>query len=331
MTYRTLGADGPLVRSVGLGAMSFGGMYGVATEEGSFAAMAKALELGVTHWDVANIYGGKGLCETIIGRFLADNPQARAKITLATKSAIVPGPPRQINNDPSYMRGELEASLARLGTDRVELYYIHRREPGTAIEPVIEAMGRWVEEGLIGGIGLSECAPSTLERAASIFPIRAVQSEYSLWTRLPELGLIDLCGRLGTAFVAFSSLGRGVFGDRPLDPATFAAGDFRKANPRFSHENFPRNEAKIAAFRVLADEMGLAAPVLANAWALAKAPHIHVIPGTRSPVHLMQNAEAAEVTLSAEQIVAIETVLPAGFAHGARYSFEQALGVEDYC
>ncbi len=331
MEHRTLGADGPLVLSVGLGAMSFGGMYGATNEETSRATMDKALEVGVTHWDVANIYGGDGLCEAIIGRYFADHPQARGRIALATKGAIVAGPPRQIDNDPGYLRGELEKSLERLNTDHVELYYIHRRNPETPIEPTIEAMGRWVEEGMIGGIGLSECGPYTLERAASVFPIRAVQSEYSLWTRLPELGMIDLCGRLGTAFVAFSSLGRGVFGDTPLVPEQFAASDFRRANPRFSAENFPRNEEKIAAFRVLAAEIGLPAPVLANAWVLARAPHIHVIPGTRSPVHLEQNAEAAAITLTAEQIAAVETILPAGFAHGARYAPNQTMGVEDYC
>lgn len=331
MEHRTLGADGPLVLSVGLGAMSFGGMYGATTEEKSRATMDKALEMGVTHWDVANIYGGEGVCESIIGRYFVDHPAARTRIALATKGAIIPGPPRQISNEPDYLRGELEKSLERLNTDRVELYYIHRRNPETPIETIIEAMGRWVEEGLIGGIGLSECAPSTLERAASVFPIRAVQSEYSLWTRLPELGMIDLCRRLGTAFVAFSSLGRGVFGDEPLVPEQFHKGDFRAANPRFSRENYPRNEERIAAFRVLASEMGLPAPVLANAWALAHAPHIHVIPGTRSPVHLEQNAEAAAVTLTTEQIAAIETILPAGFAHGARYAPAQTVGIEDYC
>ena len=331
MEHRTLGADGPLVMSVGLGAMSFGGMYGETTEEMSRATMQKALEIGVNHWDVANIYGGDGLCEAIIGRFLRDHPEARQKIALATKSAIVPGPPRAINNDPDYMRGELEKSLERLNSDHVELYYIHRRDAGTPVETIIEAMGRWVEEGLIGGIGLSECAPSTLERAASVFPIRAVQSEYSLWTRQPELGLIDLCARLGTAFVAFSSLGRGMFGDTPLVPSQFAKGDFRASNPRFDHDNFPRNEEKVAAFRVLAGEMGLSTATLANAWALAKAPHIHVIPGTRSAVHLQQNAQAAGVSLSAEQIATIEAILPAGFAHGARYAPQQSVGVEDYC
>ncbi|RLQ88989.1 aldo/keto reductase [Notoacmeibacter ruber] len=331
MEHRTLGADGPLVLSVGLGAMSFGGMYGKTTEEASRATMAKALESGVNHWDVANIYGGDGLCEEIIGRFLQDHPGARQKIALATKSAIISGPPRRISNDPDYMRGELEKSLTRLNTDHVDLYYIHRRDPETPIETIVEAMGRWTEEGLIGGIGLSECAPSTLERAASVFPIRAVQSEYSLWSRQPELGLIDLCARLGTAFVAFSSLGRGMFGDAPLRPETFSASDFRAANPRFSPDNFPRNEQKIAAFRVLADEMGLPAPVLANAWVLARAPHIHVIPGTRSTTHLQQNAEAAAVTLTHEQMAAIEAILPAGFAHGARYAPAQTAGVEDYC
>ncbi|MCP1199274.1 aldo/keto reductase [Notoacmeibacter sp. MSK16QG-6] len=331
MEHRTLGADGPLVMSVGLGAMSFGGMYGATTEEASRATMAKALEIGVNHWDVANIYGGEGVCENILGRFFKDHPDARSRITLATKGAIIPGPPRQIRNDPEYMRGELEKSLERLSTDHVDLYYIHRRDHDTPIETIIEVMGRWVEEGLIGGIGLSECAPSTLERAASVFPIRAVQSEYSLWTRLPDLGMIDLCRRLGTAFVAFSSVGRGMFGESPLTPEQFHKGDFRRANPRFSAENFPRNEEKVAAFRALATEIGLPAPVLANAWVLARAPHIHVIPGTRSPVHLEQNAEAAAVTLTTEQMAAIETVLPAGFAHGSRYASGQTMGVEDYC
>ncbi len=329
MEHRTLGADGPLVSSVGLGAMSFGGMYGPADEETSRATLAKALDLGVDHWDVANIYGGDGLCESILGRFFAAHPGSRDKVTLATKGAIEPG--HGINNDPAHLRRCLEASLERLQTDRVELYYVHRRDPAVPVETVMEGLAALVEEGLAGGIGLSEIAPSTLERAVSVHPVRAVQSEYSLWTRLPELGMIDACRRYGTAFVAFSSLGRGVFGDVPLRPETFGEKDFRRNNPRFTPENFARNDARIAAFRVLADEMGLPAPTLANAWVLNQAPHIHVIPGTRTPVHLQQNAMAAGLELTAEQMAAIEAILPAGFAHGARYTDEQARRVEDYC
>ena len=329
MQHRTLGADGPLVSAIGLGCMSFAGFYGHADEDTSFATLDAAQEAGIDFLDTANVYGA-GRSETLIGRWLAANPDAR--VTIATKGGIRrENGRRSFDNSADHLRGELEASLERLGVSSVALYYVHRREPERPIEEVTETLAGFRDEGLIGGFGFSEIAPSSLRRAHAIHPVRAVQSEYSLWSREPDLGMVQACRELGVAFVPFSPLARGMFSNEPLDVAALGESDFRRGAPRFTEPNLSANMAKLDEFRALARELGHAVPALALSWVLARGDHLVPIPGTRSPEHLRQWAGAAAVTLDAETLARIDAVLPPGWAHGPRYSEAQAVGVERYC
>ncbi|MFW5654335.1 MAG: aldo/keto reductase [Roseicyclus sp.] len=317
---------GRSVGAVGLGCMSFGGVYGATTEEESFACMAEAVALGMDHFDVAEIYGG-GLCETLVGRFLA---QTRAEVCIATKAGIYLDPERHFRNDAEALRRSLEGSLSRLGRDRVELFYIHRREAERSIEEVMETLVGFIEEGLIGSIGLSEVAPATLRRAQAVHPVAAVQSEYSLWTRQPDLGMVRACAELGVTFVAFSPLGRGMLADRFPDPSRFPPGDFRARNPRFVEPNYSANAAAIRPFQEWCHAQGWSASATALSWTLHRGSHVLPIPGTRSAAHLRELAQAAEIALTDREMADIETILPPGFAHGARYSEAQWAGVEHY-
>lgn len=327
MQKRRLGVDGPLVGAIGLGCMSFGGIYGATDEAESRRTLARALDLGVDHLDTANIYGD-GVSEEVVGRFIKDHP---GRFTIATKAGIRTKPTRSFDNEPAYLRECLEASLRRLGVEHVDLYYIHRREQDRPIEEVVETLVRFKDEGKIGAIGFSEIAPSSLERAHAVHPVAAVQNEYSLWTRLPELGMIQACARLGTTFVAFSPLGRGMFADVLPDPATFPDGDFRRTTPRFLEPNFSRNAAAVARFGAYARDRGWSASSLALAWVLYRGESIMPIPGTRSPQHLEECAAGASIALTPADMAEIEAILPAGFAHGDRYSEAQARGPERYC
>jgi aryl-alcohol dehydrogenase-like predicted oxidoreductase len=288
----------------------------------------RALELGMTHIDTALIYGPL-ISEEVIGTYLKKNPAAKSRFSIATKGGFRINP-RGISNEAGFLRECLEGSLRRLGVEHVDVYYIHRRDQSLPIEDVTETLVRFVKEGKIGGIGYSEIAPSSLERASSVHHISAVQSEYSLWTRQPELGLLQACERLGTAFVAFSPLARGVLSDVVLDPKTFPD-EFRRDMPRFGADNYPRNMAYIERFKVFARARGWNPATLANAWVLHRGPHIIPIPGTRSADHLAQNAAASDIALSAADMAEIGTILPAGFAHGHRYSEEQQKSSELYC
>jgi aryl-alcohol dehydrogenase-like predicted oxidoreductase len=327
MKKRNLWADGPSVGAIGLGCMNFGGMYGPATEDQSLATLARAVDLGVDHLDTADVYGD-GLSETLIGQFLKTTD---AQVSIATKAGITRKRDKPFDNSPEYLRTSLEGSLRRLGVDHVDLYYIHRRDAARPIEDVIDTMARFVAEGKIGAIGLSEVSPATLERAHAIHPIAAVQAEYSIWTRLPELGMVQACERIGASLVAFSPLGRGMLTDTPPDPTTFHEGDFRRANPRFLEPNFSHNLARVRRFIDYAHGEDLRASTLALAWVLARGPHVIPIPGTRSAAHLAEDAKAAELDLTPDQIARIEEILPVGFAHGDRYNAVQGAGPESYC
>ena len=267
--------------------MSFGGFYGATTEADTMRALARALELGVDFWDTADVYG-EGVSETMIGKFLAGDKSRRATITLATKFGIrrEPDGRRVFDNSPEHIRKSLEGSLKRLGVDRIDLYYVHRVDRSIPIEDTVDAFARHVEAGTIGAIGLSEVAPDTLRRAHDVHPIAAAQSEYSPWTRNPELGLIQACAEAGALMVAFSPLGRGFFSGLLQDVETFGEKDFRHSNPRFEGLNWRRNRDRLSAFLALAKSWGVKPATLAIAWALAKAPHIVPIPGTRSADHL---------------------------------------------
>lgn len=318
---------GRSVGGIGLGCMSFGGMYGSSDEETSRACLARALELGVDHWDVAEIYGS-GECEAIIGRFLQDHP---ADVSIATKGGIYRDKDKPWNNDAGRLRASLEGSLTRLGRDHVELYYVHRRDHSIPIEAVMETMVGFMEEGLIGSIGFSEIAPGSLRRAASVHPVAAVQSEYSLWTRLPELGLLQACAELGTSFVAFSPVARGMLSDTTPEPSAFPKGDIRGPMPRFNEPNFSANLAAIAPFRAFCQDRGWPTAAVAMAWVLSRGPHVLPIPGTRTAAHLDELAAGGSITLEPEDLATIDRLLPPGFAHGDRYAPQQYGPVERYC
>ena len=329
MKQRRLGPGGPLVAEVGFGAMSFGGFFGPTDKETSHRTLDRALDLGVTHIDTALIYGPY-TSEEFIGDYFRKNPAAKSRFVIATKGGINPDP-RGFDNSPAFLRDCLDSSLMRLGVDHVALYYVHRRDQTIPIEDVVATLVDLKKEGKIGGFGFSEISPASLERAARVHPVAAVQSEFSLWSRQPQVGMLQACKRLGTTFFACSPVARGVLTDVALDPAIFADTDFRKKNPRFTEPNWSRNVAAIAPFKAFARSRGWPTAALAVAWVLRQGDHIIPIPGTRTPEHLSELAAAASISLSDEDLREIDRILPPGFAHGHRYSEQQLNGVEQYC
>ncbi|MES2665908.1 MAG: aldo/keto reductase [Pseudomonadota bacterium] len=327
MKTRQLGAGGPMVSAIGLGCLSFGGIFGPTSDEDSLRCLDAAWDHGITLYDTANIYG-MGRSETVLGQWLANRKHSAI---LATKAGIVNGPARRIDNSDAHLRAELEGSLRRLGVDHVDLFYIHRHDPATPIEEVAGTLSRLVEEGRIGGYGLSEISPGTLRRAHAVHPCRAVQNEYSLWTRQPDLGLIQTCAELGVAFVPFSPLARGALGREILDPATLPETEFRRQIPRFQGVDWSLNRARIEGFRSYAHDLGLTPPALAVAWVLDRAPHLIPIPGTRTADHLTDWVGASEITLTDQHRAEIARLLPVGWAYGDRYDDTQAATVERYC
>lgn len=324
MQQRQLGKGGPKVGAIGLGCMSFAGVFGETDEATSHHCLDAAVEAGINFLDTANVYG-MGRSETVIGNWLK---KSKTKMVIATKVGIQRDPERPTNNEPAHIRAELEGSLKRLGVDYVDLYYLHRRDPLTPIEDAVGAMADLIKEGKIGGYGLSEIGPYTLRRAHEVHPCMAVQSEYSLWTRAPELGLTQACQELGVAFVPFSPLARGVFGRKY--PENFEPQDFRTNIPRFQGDNYTRNKAIVDKFRAYAEGKGYTAAELALAWLLAKGDNQIPIPATRTAEHLGDWVAADCLTLSAEEMAEIEAILPVGFAFGDRYSDAMAATVERY-
>jgi aryl-alcohol dehydrogenase-like predicted oxidoreductase len=250
---------------------------------------------------------------------------------LATKGGIQRDPDKPVNNTESHLRAELTGSLRRLGTDHIALYYVHRRDPDVPIEDLAGTMGRLIDEGKIGAYGLSEVSPATLRQAHATRTVAAVQSEYSLWTRLPELGLIQATRELGIAFVPFSPLARGVLGDTYPDTARMAPGDYRQTIPRFSATNYPLNKLAIDPFKAFARARGWTVAGTAIAWVLQRGAHLVPIPGTRSAAHLAQWANACDIRFSSEDIAEIDRILPPGFAHGDRYANDPKRTDERYC
>ena len=329
MKQRKLGQSGPLVSAVGYGAMSFTDFYGPADDTESPRVLDKCLDLGISHLDTSNVYG-MGRSETVIGTWLkarkGENP-----FTIASKVGITRDPDHRFNNAPDHMAQELDASLSRLGVEAIDLYYVHRRDPRHEIEAVTETMAGFVKAGKVKAIGFSEIAPSSLRRAHAVYPVAAVQSEYSLSTRLPELGLLQTCAELGTALVAFSPVGRALLTDRPHSFETVQDLPFLANNPRFSGPNLSANLGYNAQFCELAAEMGVAAATLAIAWVLHQGEHVFAIPGTRKITHLEEVAAGGTLELSSDDLARIEAVLPVGWAHGDRYSATQSVGPEGYC
>jgi aryl-alcohol dehydrogenase-like predicted oxidoreductase len=330
MLKRALGAVGE-VSAVGLGAMSFAGFYGPATEADAHAVLAEAVELGIDHVDTANVYGA-GVSERAIGSFLKARGAAHPPFRIATKAGIRrdAAGARRFDNSREHLAAELDGSLGRLGVEAVDLFYVHRRDPDLDIEEVTDTLAGFARAGKIRGLGFSEIAPSSLRRAAAVHPVAAVQSEYSLGTRLPELGLVRACAELGTALVAFAPVGRGVLTDRPPDAAAVSASEFLRANPRFQGRNLAANLRATDRFRALAAEMGTSAAALAIAWLLSRDACVIPIPGTRSPVHLRELAAGAALRLTDADLGRIDAVLPPGWAHGDRYSESQWVGPERY-
>jgi aryl-alcohol dehydrogenase-like predicted oxidoreductase len=327
---RIIGTDS--VSAIGIGAMSFADFYGPTTEENSYAILDAAAELGVNHIDTSNVYG-MGRSETAIGAWLAANPDQRAKMHIATKGGITrdENNTRCFRNDLAHLEAELDKSLARMGVDYVDLYYIHRREAERPIEEATQALAALVAKGKTRAIGFSEIAPSSLRRAHAVHPVAAVQSEYSLATRFAELGLVQTCAELGTTLVAFSPVGRTLLTDRPVTTARLAEMPFLQSNPRFQAPNLAANIAQTDKFRALAADMGQPAAALAIAWLLAQGAHILPIPGTRSVAHFRELVQGAQLALGPEDLARIAQVLPVGWAHGDRYSAEQWVGPERFC
>jgi aryl-alcohol dehydrogenase-like predicted oxidoreductase len=334
MQKRRLGKSGPEVSALGIGGMSFSNFYGAVSEAEAHAVLDAALEHGVDHIDTSNVYG-MGASETAIGSYLKRyGPGGRLPFRIATKAAITRDPEtgaRYFDNSKAHLEAELDKSLQRLGIERVDLYYIHRRDPRIEIEEVTETLAGFVKAGKIAAIGYSEIAPSSLRRALAVHEVAAVQSEYSLATRLPELGLVQACEAEGPALVAFCPVTRALLTDMPPTPERVAGSAFLSSNPRFSGGNLERNIAASEPLRELAREMGVPTAALAIAWVLAKSPVTIPIPGTRSVAHFKELVAGAEMTLDAATVAEIETRLPVGWAHGARYSDAQSIGPEDYC
>ncbi len=330
--HRRLGRGGPLVSAMGYGAMSFSDFYGMTTEAESHAILDAALDAGVTHIDTANVYG-MGRSERAIGSYLRARPEARGVFTIATKAAIArdAGGRRYFDNSATHLEAELDKSLRKLGVEAVDLFYVHRRDPKVPIEEVTGTLAQLVEAGKTRAIGFSEIAPSSLRRAVAVHPVAAVQSEYSLSTRSPELGLVQTCAELGVALVAFSPVGRSLLTDRPLSLEAVQELGFLKPNPRFMEPNYSANIAATDGFRRLAAEMGMPAAGLAVAWLLAQGDHVLPIPGTRSVSHFRELVTGTGIDLSPEDLNRIEKVLPVGWAHGDRYSADQWVGPERYC
>ena len=333
MKKRRLGKSGPEVSAIGIGAMSFSNFYADATEADAHAILDAALESGVDHIDTANIYG-MGVSETVIGTYLKRyGTGGEIPFRIATKASIHRDPEtgkRVFNNSKSHLEAELDKSLKRLGVDHVDLFYVHRRDTSIEIEEVTETLAGLVRAGKTAAIGFSEIAPTSLVRASAVHEIAAVQSEYSLSTRAPELGLVQTCERLGTALVAFSPVGRALLTDAPPTAERIARSDFMMQNPRFSGGNLARNIAASEPLRALGRELGVPAAALAIAWLLERSPVTIPIPGTHNVAHFKEHIIGATMTLDPATFAEIESRLPVGWAHGARYSHNQSVGPEIY-
>jgi aryl-alcohol dehydrogenase-like predicted oxidoreductase len=331
MKLRKLGSRGPEISALGYGAMSFANFYGEATEAGSHAILNMARDLGVTHIDTSNVYG-MGQSEDFIGSYLAANSGARDAFHIATKAAITRDADgnRRFDNSAAHFEAELDKSLKRMGVDHVDLFYCHRRQADIPIEEVTGTLDALRQKGKIKAIGFSEIAPSSLRRAAAVAHVDAVQSEYSLQTRAPELGLVQTCAELGTALVAFSPVGRGLLTDTPRTLEQVADMPFLKGNPRFQPPNLEANLNILKGFRALASDMGEPTAALSIAWLLAQGEHIIPIPGTRHTAFFRDLVRGCELILSPQDLARIDAVLPVGWCHGDRYSAEQWNGPERY-
>jgi len=315
---RELGRSGLKVSAMGLGCLGMSAFYGVRDDAESLATLERALELGMTFLDTSDMYGPH-TNEILIGKAIKGR---RDKFVIATKFGIVRGPgpnDRSINGRPEYVRQACDASLKRLGIDVIDLYYQHRVDLNVPIEDTVGAMAELMKAGKVRYLGLSEAGMETIARACKVHPIAALQTEYSLWSREPEDGLLDLCRRLGIGFVAYSPLGRGFLTGQIKSPDDFEADDTRRMWPRFQGENFPKNLNLVARIEAMAAKKHCTPSQLALAWVLAQGDDIVPIPGTKRRTYLEENHAAIYVTFSAEDMRHIDEVAPKGVAVGARY------------
>lgn len=318
MEIKKLGKDGPVVSAIGLGCMGMSEFYGQVDDKESITVIHRALELGITLLDTADMYG-VGLNEQLVGKAINGK---RDKVFLATKFGNVRGPNGEflgVNGKPEYVRSCCEASLKRLGIEIIDLYYQHRVDPNVPIEDTVGAMAELVKEGKVKYLGLSEAAPQTIRRANKVHKITALQTEYSLWTRDVETEILSTCRELGIGFVAYSPLGRGFLTSRFKSNNDFSEGDFRKFHPRFKGENFEKNLNLLNSIEEIAKEKNCTSAQLALAWVLAQGKDIVPIPGTKRIKYLEENAKAIEIKLSEDDLKRINKAIPPDSTAGMRY------------
>ncbi|MDO8210572.1 aldo/keto reductase [Conexibacter sp. CPCC 206217] len=317
LPQRRLGTQGLVVSAEGLGAMGMSAFYGAIDEDEGIATIQRALELGVTLIDTADMYGPH-TNERLVGRAIADR---RDQVVLATKfgNAIEPDGRRSVKGSPEYVRSACDASLQRLGVDYIDLYYQHRVDKNTPIEETVGAMAELVQAGKVRYLGLSEASPETIRRAHAVHPISALQTEYSLWTRDPEAEILPTVRELGVGFVPYSPLGRGFLTGTISSPEQLAENDFRRSNPRFAGDALDHNLALVERVREIADEKGVKPGQLALAWVLAQGDDIVPIPGTKRRTYLEENVAAVQIKLSDDELARLDAALPAGAAAGERY------------
>lgn len=319
MKIRALGSQGIVASQLGLGCMGMSEFYGATDDAENLKVLDRSIELGMTFWDTADAYGPfkneELLAKALKGR--------REQITLATKFGILRDPAnpqlRGFSGKPSYVQAACEASLQRLQVDEIDLYYLHRVDSDTPIEDTVGAMAKLVAQGKVRGIGLSEVSAATLRKAHEIFPISAVQSEYSLWSREPEDDILATCEELGIAFVAYSPLGRGFLTGQIKKFDDFAPDDFRRMSPRFQGENFEKNLVLVKKIQEIAASKNCTASQLALAWVMAQGDYIFPIPGTKRIKYLEENAGALDVVLTLDDLATIDAFFPKDVAVGTRY------------
>ena len=328
MQVKKLGSQGLKASVIGLGCMGMSEFYGKKNDDESVKTLHKAYELGVTFWDTADAYGPY-INEELVGKALKGK---RQHITLATKFGIVRDIAnpllRSISGKPEYVKSACNDSLRRLNTEMIDLFYLHRVDKSTPIEDTVGAMGQLVKEGKVRGIGLSEVSSATLRKAHAIFPISALQSEYSLWTRDPEDNILETCKELGIAFVPYSPLGRGFLTGQIKRFDDFEANDYRRLSPRFQGDNFNKNLQLVNKIAEMAKQKGCTPSQLALAWVLAQGDFLFPIPGTKKIKYLEENAAAVNIHLSKEELEIIDTIFPKDAAKGLRYP-EQMMNLLD--
>ena len=325
MELRTLG-QGLEVSAMGLGCMGMSDFYGGRDDAEATATIHRALDLGITFFDTADMYGG-GRNEELLGRAIRGQ---RDQVIIATKFGNMRNPDgtfKGVNGRPEYLRQCCDASLTRLGVETIDLYYQHRVDPETPIEETVGAMAQLVKEGKVRWLGLSEAAAKTIRRAHAVHPIAAVQSEYSLWSRDMEDEILPTVRELGIGFVPYSPLGRGFLTGQIKRVEDFEAGDYRLHSPRFQGENFQKNLHLVDEINALASAKGCAPAQLALAWVLAQGKDIVPIPGTKKRRYLEENVRALEVDLGADDLARIDRVIPRGSASGERYAPTALLAV----